>query len=404
MNRKILALTSLLSASLLVGCLSDSDDDDDGNSSAVSSSVALSAGSSAAEISATSSAEEDSSAGSSATEASAGSSLVLEFTSDYASGALRWLDGDSLSSSLLEFYEDARISVQGQYLYVLERSGTDNLSKLDLSELSTSPTSAVLYQNALASGANPEDVAILNDTIGWLAQSGNNNLLAFNPKDGSIRDTVDLSAYAQDGESSPNPYNLALSGDTLYVIMQRLILWSPDKPALVARFNAQTGTLIDTLQLIGHNPNAALIYQGKLYVANSGDLMSSDLDSTKSIDVLDLATGTVSQLLNATTLGGGPLYLALDSANGLFYTTVYKSYGAEPVAAVNISDGSISLDSIPGVVDAFGGLAFDASAGILYIGERETDLSGLKAWDGSALKTISSGDALPPYGIVVANW
>jgi len=366
MKTKLLALAGLTATTLLTGCLTDSDKSDN-NSTKNNASVAV-------------------------------------FTSDFTSGALRWIIGDSLASGKLDFYQDAHIRAEGKYVYILERLGGDNVVKIDASLLGQG-SEAVLYQTHLGDGRNPEDLAIVSETKGWIASSGSFQLLAFNPTTGSLTDSVDLSAFAAtDSATSINPNSLALVGDTLCVIAQRLVGFSPNLPGLVILLNANTGKLIDTLQLKGHNPSGIAQQGSKLWIANTGDLMNSALDATKGIDEVDLSKGTVKTLTTGKTLQGGASGITLDSAAGTLYVGVYKGWGAEPVASVTVSNGAVVIDSIPGVVNAFGGVAFDSKSSLLYIGEQDTELAGVKTWNGDSLATITSKGALPPTSFAIATW
>jgi len=328
-------------------------------------------------------------------------STVLVYTSDFASGALHWVDSSGVSTPSLEFNQDAKIVTSGQYAYVLERSAAANISRIDVKQLSKG-TAAIQYQQSLGNSANPEDVAIVNNALGWIALSGRAQLLAFNPETGALTDSVSLAQFSQEGENSPNPTSLVLKGDTLCVIMQRLQMWDPTMPGLVALLNAKTGALIDTLQLKGSNPNGAVLVGSKLYIANSGSSMNATIDATKSLDVVDLSTGSVAVFVSGATLGGGPSGLTVDAASGILYVGVYKDFGDEPVAAVRIVDQSVS--EIAGVVDSFGGLAYDSVAGLLYVGDREFGKEAVKVWNGSTLQTLDGHSSLPAYGIAVASY
>jgi len=187
--------------------------------------------------------------------------------------------------------------------------------------------------------------------------------------------------------------------------MQRLNSWSPSAKGLVALLNAKTGAILDTISLKGNNPQAAILDGARLLIPNEGDLMdSTTAASTRSLDVIDLKTGTVSVLATSTALGGAPGTVALDSKNRKLYVGVYHNWGTMPVAIIDADNGDILQTSIEGVADAEGGMAFDTVSGSVFIGDRSSTNGGLKIWNGTSLRTAPSGDALPPLSIAIANW
>ncbi len=367
MKKKLLLPLGIASSLLLSGCLFDSDSTDNKVSTLTQNSV------------------------------------VAVFTSDYTSGAMRWLDSNQLADDSLQFNQDSRIHAGGQYIYVLERFGADNLVRVDAAKLGIGDA-AVEYQKSLGAGANPEDVAIVSSSLGWLALSGRGYLLKFNPATGLAMDSIDISAYSQDSTPSPQAVALALYGDTLCVVLQRLTSWSPNHPGLLLLLDANKGSIMDTIALLGHNPGEIVLEDGKLYVANSGDLMNSELDDTRSLDVVDLKTGSVKVLSTSVALGGGPSGLTLDQKNQVLYTSVYKGWGETTVAKVSLTDGKVITAKLPGVSNGFGGVAFDNKTQILYVGEQDQTLAGVKSWDGDSLRVVSSPKVLPPTGFAIANW
>jgi DNA-binding beta-propeller fold protein YncE len=311
------------------------------------------------------------------------------------------MNKDGISTESIIFNQDSKIISSGKYLYILERSTDANISRIDATQLSNG-NDAVQYQQSLGSKANPEDVAIVNSTLGWIALSGRDHLLAFNPETGVLTDSVSLAGFKQEGENSPNPTSLVLKGDTLCVIMQRLKLWTPDMPGLVALLHAKTGAIIDTIQLKGSNPNGAVLVGSKLYVANSGDLMNTELNEKKSLDVVDFAQGSASVFVSGATLGGGPSGIAVDIDSGILYVGVYKDFGDEPIASIQIANKTVTTFS--DVIDSFGGIAFDPEAKLLYVGDRAFGKEAVKVWNGTTFQTVVNNGALPAMGIAVVTY
>jgi hypothetical protein len=327
--------------------------------------------------------------------------LVLDFTSDLSTGELRWMSADSsaLSKGTLSFNQDSKLAVAGSTLFVLERYGADNLSCVDLTKIGEDDA---VIQTALADGANPYDAVVVDDQ-GWLVLNSTSYLQKFDPSDCSLDAKVDLSAYQQKGEVGPHASKILVTGDTLLVVLQRLKSYTPDLPGLLVRLNAQTGKVIDTLQLLYHNPSDALLYNGKLIVASSGNTMDTKTqDNTRGIEIVDLATGKTTSLVDGVKLGGGAALIALDEANEILYTSVYVAWGTQPVKAVDLAKKTVGT-AIDGIGDSSGEIYFDNKAGLLYVGDRTTGTAALKIYDGSKLSSVAS-DALPPYDVLVARW
>jgi hypothetical protein len=74
----------------------------------------------------------DDSSSSSAPEEVEVSVAGVVFGSDYTTGELRWIDKDGeISKKSLSFHQDSKVVTNGADLYVLERKGADNITKID---------------------------------------------------------------------------------------------------------------------------------------------------------------------------------------------------------------------------------------------------------------------------------
>ena len=399
----------LVAVALLSGCVFDSETKSSSNSSSTLSSngSSSSVASSSSDIVATSSSSSGLRSSSEGwTEMAIDYTQAFVFTSDYATGALRSVSKDSIGNPK-SFNQDSKLVAAGDAIFVLERYGADNLVKLGRhGSIMSEFNDTVLYQQHLGDGVNPEDLVVIDATTGWLTLTGANYVLGFNPQTGEPKDSVDLGAYVPAGTTSPSASAIAFKGETLYIALQRLdSSWAPSRHGLLVLANVRTGAIIDTIQLSGSNPSDMVLNGDKLYVANTGSLMNISLDSSKSIDVVDLTTKQVQVLTTSTQLNGGPAYLALDTANNRLYVSIYKSFGGQPVGAVKLSTGEVTQASIAGIDNSFGGIAFDAYKHLLYVGDRSTTHPGVKIWNDTTLVTVpGSADVLPPYSIAVASW
>jgi hypothetical protein len=334
------------------------------------------------------------------------SALALVFGSDYSTGELRWCDPDSstLSKASLSFNQDSKLVANGQYLFVLERLGADNISLVDLSLLNEG-ASAVKKQLALSAGANPSDIVVVDESIAWLSQEGNDTLLQINPLTLKIQKSVSLAKYTVTGNVSPNLVDLELTGDTLIALLQRLDQYSPTLPGLIVLFNASTGSLLDTVSLLTSNPTAMAMYKGKLLVTTNGAYNASyglDADAKRGIEQVDLTQGSSKLLATGKDFGGGLNGLALDTQNGIAYVPVYIAWGDVPLKAFDLSKETVT--TIAEVSDVEGSVFFDDFSENLFFGERATGNENTFVYNGSSLKSINGENVLAPYNITVTRW
>jgi len=312
-----------------------------------------------------------------------GYSLLLNFTSDYTTGELRWMDADStsLSTGALSFGQDSKVFASGENIFVLERTDRDNISCMQANKFG-------IIQKALEQSANPQEVAVIGDK-GYIVFNSADYVQIFNVNSCVPGEKINL-PIAQANASS-----IKISGDTLLILSQRLENWSATKPGLLIRINATTKALIDTIQLKFYNPSSAVLSKGKLYVSSLDDYFSF---ANAGIEVVDLATGISEILVTSTELGSGASSLALDESSQILYASVYV-YLASSVKPINLNNKAVG-PALPNIADA-GELVFDSESGKLFI----ADAGGLKVYDTSTQTTMPvSGDALPPYSLAIARW
>jgi hypothetical protein len=193
-------------------------------------------------------------------------------------------------------------------------------------------------------------------------------------------------------------------GDSLLVLMQRLENFVGVNKGLLAVLSASTGAVLGQVELKLHNPSAAVLDGNTLYIAFQNYNADYSLDvATSGIEVLDLASGT-SAVISGESLGGAVASLALDKASGVLYAAVYEAWGSTPVKPIALADHSVGA-ALPGVVDAFNGLAFDAQAGLLYIADGDYAGSAVKVWDGQALSVVKDNAEIPlaPYSLLLVR-
>jgi hypothetical protein len=331
-------------------------------------------------------------------------SLLLNFTSDYTTGVLRWMDTDSesLSTGSIDFEQDSKVIAHNGQIFVLERynGGADgNLSCFNPSTIND-PTTIVQHK---LHGGNPYDIAFVGN-IGYIVFHSSDELETFNVNTCALGDRIPLPGnYASGISLSANAASINASGDTLLVILQRLEDWSATNPGLLVRMKTD-GSLIDTIRLNFYNPNSAILNDGKLYIASTNDPYGTLDLNISGIEVVDLNGGISEILVDGNKLGSGVNGIALDEESQILYVGAYASWGNAPVKPINLSDKSVS-PALPSIVDASGGLVFDNVGKKLYAGDRDFTNPGLKIYNpATGETTLASNQALPPYSLDRVRW
>lgn len=428
MKNKLIAGAALASLAFgLVACGDDSSssalaagDDTElsssSNDDASSSSVKAESSSSVAKDECSSSVAKDESSSSVAKEESSSSAEEVSsssaedvvtaavFGSDYKTGELRWvINGKKISEKSVAFFQDSKVIANGSDLYVLERMGADNITKLNPKELEEKVEKAVVWQIPLDDGANPTDIAFSGENA-WIALQNADSLVRISTKDGKISKSIKTTDFAYEGETSPYVADIELNDGKLYVLMQRYMLdpatWATTYPkGLLAIYDASTGDLKDTVQLLKKNPTAMTFFDGSLYVASQGEYNAAygtDADEERGIEKVNLAEKKSELIVSGKTLGGG-IY-AFAAEHGIAYAAIYKSYGDVPLAKIDLAAKTAS--TVEGIADAEGSLA--VKGGVVYVGDRSFGAEKVfvvKDGKASAVETVEG--ALAPYSITL---
>jgi len=316
-------------------------------------------------------------------------SLLLNFTSDYETGLLRWMDPDSTSllSGEISFDQDSKVFANGKDIFVLERKdwgATNILSCMQADKIGDKK------QTRLENLSNPYEVAVIGNK-GYIAMYDLDYVQEFDPATCTLGEKIDLQI------TQANAASIKASGDTLLVIAQRLESYSATKPGLLIRIKTSTKTLIDTIPLKFYNPGYSILSKGKLYVSSIDDYFTF---ANAGIEVVDIKTGSSEIIATGTQLGGGVSSMALDEKNQILYASVYASYGNVPVKPVTLSNKTIGA-ALPSITDSFGGILLDSETNRLFI----ADVEGLKIYDTASQQIIAvNGGTLPTSSLAIARW
>ena len=377
--------------------LSSSSNDDEGSSSSKKKDKS----SSSVEEASSSSVEESSNS----SEISVSLTGVV-FGSDYKTGELRWIDKDGkISESSLSFYQDSKVVTNGADLYVLERKGADNITKIDPEKLESKGKKAVVWQVSLDDEANPVDMAFDGDQA-WVALQNADSLVKISTKDGKVKKSIKTGKFAYEGENSPYVADIELDDGSLYVLMQR---YTQDEnyvvtypKGLLAIYDASTGDLKDTIQLKSKNPSNVAVIGGNVYVATHGEYNAAygtDADSKRGIEKVNVSKKKSELLISGEDLGGGIASMVVDGE--VVYVSINLGYDENYAAIQALKKVDISakkVDDVEGFSDMSGSMVIDD--GLLYVGDRS--VPAVVTWNGKKKNTIKQPKgALPPYNIAL---
>lgn len=326
------------------------------------------------------------------------------FGSDYKTGELRWIDKDGkVSKKGVSFFQDSKVVVNGADLYVMERMGADNISLVDPEKLEAEGEKAVVWQVSLDDGANPVDM-VFDGENAWVALQNADSLVKISTVDGKVVKSVKTGKFAYEGETSPYVADIELNDGKLYVLMQRYTMdpetWATTYPkGLLAIYDASTGDLKDTVQLLKQNPTAMVFFDGAIYVASQGeynDSYGTDADDKRGIEKVNLKDKKSELVVSGEKLGGGVYAFVADK--GTAYAAVYKGYGDVPLAKIDLS--AKKVEKVEGIADAEGFIA--AKDGVVLVGDRSFEAE--KAYlikDGKANALEQPEGALAPYSVAL---
>lgn len=342
--------------------------------------------------------------------AMAAEEMLVAATTDYASGNVTTLmnGGSRVAMDLLPIHPDNGMVAYGEYIYVLEKFGADNVLKVKADEIAPS---GVVYQYSVGNGANPQNMVFLSDRKAYVSRYDDAMLWIVDPGATSAKTfkmgEVDLSVYA-DGDGLPEMAPMALVGDKLYVGCQRIDRdggWAP-LDAQVVIIDTATDEVTGVIALQKGNPQAMVAYGGKLYVTSGGSLFDP---TDGGIEVIDTATDTYAGLrLTESDLGGNVGELLFQSATkGYVIVGAYvqdesgnwvPSYVVQPFDPSTGTVGAALPGSKAATSIALGG------SGVLYVADRSPEQPGIYMYDAEdhlIAGPIATG--LPPNALVVVG-
>lgn len=320
------------------------------------------------------------------------------FASDYKTGELRWIDKEGkVSEKKLSFHQDSRVAVNGADLYVMEGLSKDNISLIDPEKLESDGEKAVVWQVSLDDNTNPVDMAFDGDKA-WVALQNADSLIQISTKDGKVLQSIKTGAFSNGEEKSPYVADIALDDGKLYAVFARYdAMWTYPN-GLLAVYDASTGELKDTVQLLTHNPKNVIVSDGNVYVATQGDYNmngATDADDNRGLEKIDLEKKTSKMFVSGKTLGGGIWQIAAE--DGVAYACILKTWGAQLLVKIDLASGK--TETIKGVPDPEFVAVKD---GVVYAADRTLESEKVYVVkDGKATALDQPKGAIAPYNIAL---
>ena len=220
--------------------------------------------------------------------------VTLSYTYDAGNMGLYSISDTIAYKNLLSIWTDNDIRAFGGALYVVARSGKDNLLKIASSIITDS---TVVYEKNIGASVNIQDIAFVSSTKAYITEYASAKVVIVDPQTGlKSNKTIDLSAfdtYAGTDSADVVPYmsrELYYNGK-VYVACQRLkapaggYIQAADTSKIIV-INATTDSVEKAINLIYKNPQELSIFNGKLYIGSVGIWGANDAG----IEAIDLAT------------------------------------------------------------------------------------------------------------------
>lgn len=225
---------------------------------------------------------------------------------------------------------------------------TAHLRTLTLAEVSAGPDGGAV-------SANPYDLAVISATKAYVVQYNSAQIAVIDPGAGTVTAHISLASLA-DADGIPEAASITVLGGRAYVSLQQL-----DRPGGYTVPAHSHIAVIDTAtdRLVDVNPATPAIDGITLSHGNpTGDMPRTDDglhllvvsigsygDPASGVDVIDVATNTVTRTIDSLALGGKPSSVAVVTGSTA-WTTVDRAGDAGAMHAI------LAFDLATGVVTA----------------------------------------------------
>ncbi|MFC1538799.1 hypothetical protein ACFL6H_05190 [Candidatus Latescibacterota bacterium] len=308
--------------------------------------------------------------------------------------ALIDFDSGTFTDNILPISQDNIAKTDGNYLYILERSGADAISKYDPSNISAG---SHIFQFSTGEDSNPQDI-VFSGSKAYLLLYKSNTIWIVDPEaadEASFKmGEIDISQWA-DEDGFPEAHIGFSYNGIVYVVLQQYDFNSNTAgvPVLL-KIDPTTDTIVDMdsetdgiqgVDLIVKNIFSGSLYENLLYLAGSTYGVSDE-----GVMVIDLDDPEYSQTkIISETVAGGNVAGVTVFENGTGCISVYdESYNMIPRYFDPVTG---TLGSKLPVPDAGGGIVL--AGDYLYVGAKEYGNPGMYIVDTLSNETV--GEMFP---------
>jgi hypothetical protein len=170
--------------------------------------------------------------------------------------------------------------------------------------------SAPTLEFSTGAGTNPHALAVCGDRIYVTRydltedQTAGGDVAMYSLTTGAPLGTVDLSPWNPHADGTPEPDAMVLSDGSLYVALQRFDRddsWTPHPAGVLVEIDCATGAVLEARE-VATNPRLSAV---------PGDAGTLQIGHDRGVDHLDLATGTITEVVVDADLGADVVSLGL---------------------------------------------------------------------------------------------
>jgi hypothetical protein len=235
------------------------------------------------------------------------------------------------SGNMINPFQDSFVRTWGDSVFVIGRFNNDTVTILRANTLRGDPVAnySVGIEDPAGNidltspqgSSNPHDLAVINESIAYMAFYGSSDLLKLNPLTGERLKTIDISSLNDpSGDGLPEAEQLLLLGNKLYVMCQRLdrnegFVTKGNKGA-IGVIDTTTDALVGRIDLQGENPGSMTYYSlaNQLLIPVTGNFAEP---ANAGLEVVDLTTETTQGIQRTVEqLGGKASEIVLDGSSG----------------------------------------------------------------------------------------
>ena len=248
-----------------------------------------------------------------------------------------------------------------------------------------------IHQNVATIGQWPNSMAI-HGGLGYVVNSGDNNVQLFNLNDLSLAATIDLGV-------GNNPMQIAFANGKGYVSN----LVSNTVSVVDLASHAVTGDPI----AVGNGPTPIAAAGGKIFVGNTNYQWQTSSYGQGTVSVIDPATDAVTGTIN---VGTNPQAMAVDSLPRL-HVVCTGDYGSVTGEVHVIDPGTEQVVGAPIAIGGAPGSISIAGSGIAYListSFSDPSVRGLMAYNSETLDIVNSAANLihigtNPFGVLAVG-